>query len=89
VAAGPHAASNMTVTRFRSSHKLAVDAPDADTRVQSKPKSWRPGRRGSRGAFCGRGFSDAPLIGRCLSVLQGANYLFLNFFGLASLSRPP
>jgi hypothetical protein len=62
VAAGPHAASNMTVTRFRSSHKLAVDAPDADTRVAIESQVLASRQEGFPGGILRGGLATRLLL---------------------------
>ena len=78
--AGPDAPSNMTVARFRSSQKLAVDAPDANPGVASETQVLAPRQEGIPGGMCGRGDYDARLLCRSLKAWQGLICLFRNFF---------
>ena len=62
VGAAPGVASNVTEARFRSSQKLAVDAPDAKTRVGIETQVLASRQEGIPGGILREGGSATRLL---------------------------
>jgi hypothetical protein len=81
--AGPDAASNMTVTRLRSSQKLAVDTPDANTRVTTGTEVLTSQQEGIPGGILREGVHRRAFYCQMFKRFASCKSLIFAFFFLS------